>query len=93
MERVFLRRFTARPLAQMTMTMGFALLLRDLAFMIWGGDPFTLPVPAIEHDIDVAFAFAEQVTVLYQGRVLAEGHRMAIAADRRVQAVYLGVNS
>ncbi len=46
MERVFLRRFAARPLAQMTMTMGFALLLRDLAFIIWGGDPFTLPLPA-----------------------------------------------
>ena len=44
-ERFFLRRFAAQPLAQMMMTMGFALLLRDAAFMIWGGDPFTLPYP------------------------------------------------
>ncbi|MBI2189755.1 MAG: branched-chain amino acid ABC transporter permease [Acidobacteria bacterium] len=45
MQRVFLRRFPADPLAQMMMTMGFALLFRDLALMIWGGDPFTLQYP------------------------------------------------
>lgn len=45
-QRVFLRRFAAQPLAQMMMTMGFALLFRDAAFMIWGGDPFTLAYPA-----------------------------------------------
>ena len=31
----------------MMMTMGFALLFRDAALMIWGGDPFTLPYPAL----------------------------------------------
>ena len=46
MQRVFLRRFGADPLPQMMMTMGFALLFRDGALMIWGGDPFTLPYPA-----------------------------------------------
>jgi len=46
MQRLFLRRFASRPLAQMMMTMGFALLFRDAAFMIWGGDPFTLAYPA-----------------------------------------------
>jgi branched-chain amino acid transport system permease protein len=46
MQRVFLRRFAADPLAQMMMTMGFALLFRDAALMIWGGDPFTLQYPA-----------------------------------------------
>ena len=45
MERVFLRRFASQPLPQMMMTMGFALLFRDAALMIWGGDPFTLPYP------------------------------------------------
>jgi branched-chain amino acid transport system permease protein len=45
-QSLFLRRFNAQPLAQMMMTMGFALLFRDAAFMIWGGDPFTLPYPA-----------------------------------------------
>lgn len=46
MQLVFLRRFAAEPLAQMMMTMGFALLFRDAALMIWGGDPFTLQYPA-----------------------------------------------
>ena len=45
MQRLFLRRFAGQPLAQMMMTMGFALLFRDVALMIWGGDPFTLPYP------------------------------------------------
>jgi len=44
-ERLFLRRFASQPLAQMMITMGFALLFRDAAFMIWGGDPFTLAYP------------------------------------------------
>ncbi len=44
-EVLFLRRFASRPLAQMMLTMGFALVFRDAAFMIWGGDPFTLPYP------------------------------------------------
>jgi branched-chain amino acid transport system permease protein len=45
MERLFLRRFAGKPLPQMMMTMGFALLFRDAALMIWGGDPFTLAYP------------------------------------------------
>ena len=44
-QRFFLRRFAAQPLAQMMMTMGFALLFRDVALIVWGGDPFTLPYP------------------------------------------------
>jgi len=44
-QMLFLRRFATRPLAQMMLTMGFALVFRDAAFMIWGGDPFTLPYP------------------------------------------------
>jgi branched-chain amino acid transport system permease protein len=47
MQRYVLRRFTAQPLAQMMMTMGFALFFRDAALMIWGGDPFTLPYPPL----------------------------------------------
>jgi len=46
MQRFFLRRFASQPLAQMMMTMGFALFFRDAALMIWGGDPFTLATPA-----------------------------------------------
>jgi len=44
----------------------------------------------IEHDMDVALALAEQITVLHQGRVLADGTRDAIRADPRVAEIYLG---
>src|SRR4029453_3595315 len=44
-QRLFLPRFASQPLAQMMMTMGFALFFRDATLMIWGGDPFTLTTP------------------------------------------------
>jgi branched-chain amino acid transport system permease protein len=47
MERLFLRRLKQQVLAQVLMTMGFALIFQDLALLIWGGDPYTIPVPAL----------------------------------------------
>ena len=46
MERGFLRKFPLQALPQMMITLGFALVFRDLALLIWGGDPYTLPAPA-----------------------------------------------
>jgi branched-chain amino acid transport system permease protein len=46
MERGFLRKFHLQALPQMMITLGFALVFRDLALLIWGGDPYTLPCPA-----------------------------------------------
>ena len=54
-------------------------------------DP-TIAVLLIEHDMDVAFGFAETVTVLYQGKVLADGDKDDVAANARVQEIYLGVD-
>ena len=42
----FLRRLRGQTLGQVLMTIGFALIFQDLALLIWGGDPYTLPVPA-----------------------------------------------
>src|SRR5574341_903050 len=47
MERLFLRRLQKQVLAQVLMTMGFALIFQDLALLIWGGDPNTIPVPRV----------------------------------------------
>jgi branched-chain amino acid transport system ATP-binding protein len=44
----------------------------------------------IEHDMRLVFRFAERITVLVGGRVLAEGTPAQIAADKRVKEVYLG---
>jgi branched-chain amino acid transport system ATP-binding protein len=51
-----------------------------------------IAVLLIEHDMDVAFRFAQMVTVMYQGRVLADGNTDSISANQRVQEIYLGVN-
>lgn len=48
MERLFLRRLPAsETLGQVLMTIGFALIFQDLALLIWGGDPYTIPAPAL----------------------------------------------
>ena len=52
-------------------------------------DP-SVAVLLIEHDMDVAFAFAPRITVLHQGRVLVQGHRDEVSANRAVQDIYLG---
>ena len=55
-------------------------------------DP-AIAVLLIEHDMDIAFAFAERVTVLHQGRVLTEGHKDEVSANPDVQQIYLGVQT
>jgi len=45
MERFFLRRLHSEVLGQVLMTIGFALIFQDLALLIWGGDPYTVPIP------------------------------------------------
>jgi branched-chain amino acid transport system ATP-binding protein len=49
-----------------------------------------LTIVLIEHDMRVVFHLADRITVLDQGRLLAEGTPDAIAADEEVQAAYLG---
>ena len=49
-----------------------------------------IAVLLIEHDMDVAFAFADRVTVLNQGRVLTEGRTRDVSVNRSVQDIYLG---
>jgi branched-chain amino acid transport system ATP-binding protein len=44
----------------------------------------------IEHDMDAVFGFAERITVLVRGTVVATGAPAAIRADRAVRAAYLG---
>jgi len=43
-----------------------------------------------EHDMDVVFAVADRITVLHQGRVIADGEPAHVRADPEVQRVYLG---
>ncbi|MGH7156137.1 MAG: ABC transporter ATP-binding protein, partial [Acetobacteraceae bacterium] len=44
----------------------------------------------VEHDMDAIFELAERITVLYDGRLLAEGTPEQIQRDQAVQDAYLG---
>ena len=52
--------------------------------------PAALSILLIEHDMRLVFAFAQRISVLANGRLLAEGSAEDIAANPLVQAVYLG---
>jgi len=43
----FLRRLAGQDLPQVLTTMGFALIFQDLGLIIWGGEPYTIPQPAV----------------------------------------------
>jgi len=49
-----------------------------------------MSVLVIEHDIDRVFAFAEDITVMHNGAVLAAGKPDEVRAHPQVQSVYLG---
>jgi branched-chain amino acid transport system ATP-binding protein len=44
----------------------------------------------IEHDMDMALAFAEKILVLQYGKVIVDGERDAVVNDPKTQEVYLG---
>jgi branched-chain amino acid transport system ATP-binding protein len=52
--------------------------------------PADIAILIIEHDVDVVFRFAREITVLVQGSILTQGEPAKIAADPEVRAVYLG---
>jgi branched-chain amino acid transport system ATP-binding protein len=52
------------------------------------GSNFTIVL--IEHDMRVVFHLADRITVLDQGKLLAEGTPQEIGANEAVQAAYLG---
>jgi ABC-type branched-subunit amino acid transport system ATPase component len=52
--------------------------------------PPDVTVLLIEHDMDLVFRFADRISVLVNGALLAEGEPDAIARDPRVKEVYLG---
>jgi ABC-type branched-subunit amino acid transport system ATPase component/ABC-type branched-subunit amino acid transport system permease subunit len=62
---------------------------RAMVELIKALDPH-LTVLIIEHDMDVAFEVANEVTVMHHGEILAEGTAEEIRANETVREVYFG---
>ncbi len=76
MQRFFLNRYVDN-FPQVLMTMGFALIFRDLALLIWGGDPYSFPAPAfLQHSVPI-------------GNVTFPVYRLAIIIVSTVVAILL----
>jgi len=54
-------------------------------------DP-AMTVLVIEHDMDVAFALTDRITVLHYGKVVADGLSGEVKANALVQEIYLGTS-
>jgi len=50
----------------------------------------SVTIVLIDHDIDAVLALSDRITVLHQGRVIAEGAPAAIQQNAEVQTAYLG---
>ena len=50
----------------------------------------SLTILIVEHDMDVVFRLADRVTVLHEGRVIADGTAADVRGDVRVHDIYLG---
>ena len=55
--------------------------------MLAAGD---LSVLLVEHDMEVVFKLADNITVLHRGRVIADGSPAAVRASAEVRSAYLG---
>lgn len=63
---------------------------RQLLSRIIADLPRDITLMMIEHDMDVALALADHVTVLHRGRIILEGSPAEVQANPEVREVYFG---
>ena len=73
-------------------TQGLSLEETDRAVQILKGmlSVGNLSVLLVEHDMEVVFKLADDITVLHRGRVIADGLPAAVKANAAVRSAYLG---
>jgi branched-chain amino acid transport system ATP-binding protein len=73
-------------------TQGLSLEETDRAVQILKGmlSAGNLSVILVEHDMEVVFKLADNITVLHRGRVIADGPPAAVRANAEVRSAYLG---
>jgi branched-chain amino acid transport system ATP-binding protein len=73
-------------------TQGLSLEETDRAVQILRGmlDAGDLSVLLVEHDMEVVFKLADNITVLHRGRVIADGPPATVSANAEVRSAYLG---
>jgi len=83
MERLFLRRLRSEVLGQVLLTIGFALIFQDVALLIWGGDPYTVPIPAaLTGSVRVAGAVFPIYRIFIVGVAIVVGLGLWLVLDR-----------
>ncbi|MBB4952290.1 branched-chain amino acid transport system ATP-binding protein [Agrobacterium vitis] len=55
--------------------------------------PDDVTIVLIEHDMELVFSFADQISVLAAGQVIAQGSVADISTDPHVKAIYLGADA
>jgi branched-chain amino acid transport system ATP-binding protein len=53
-------------------------------------DELKITICFVEHDMNAVFQWAERITVLHQGKIIASGSPLDIKNNQQVQRVYLG---
>jgi branched-chain amino acid transport system ATP-binding protein len=71
-------------------TAGMSLAETRRAVKVIQGLRDTTTIVVVEHDIEVVMRVSDRITVLSNGRILAEGPPEAIRANEQVREVYLG---
>jgi branched-chain amino acid transport system ATP-binding protein len=63
---------------------------RDTILALLQAIPRGVTIVMIEHDMEVALAFADSVTLLHYGEVITAGTRQQVVDDPRTKEIYLG---
>jgi branched-chain amino acid transport system ATP-binding protein len=63
---------------------------RDTILALLQSIPRGVTIVMIEHDMEVALAFADSVTLLHYGEVITAGTRQQVVDDPRTKEIYLG---